>query len=194
MDSAVILSLGGLLLALVAAIIALWQGYLIRRQIENTRQVNEIDLYFRITNSFRDLDAFFVDHPELRPYFYENKRVPRSKRRQVQLSATAEMLVDLAESVIACAPGLGKMAVDWDKYFTFLYRNSEALRNYWDDYSHYYPDALRNTFQSPAQTHPPSYIANRTESRRLSGRDLRVPRFGLRHSARAGIRNPLTNR
>ena len=136
MSSAEILGLGGLFLALTAAIIALWQGYLLRRQVENDRRINEVDLYFRIANSLRELDIFFVDRPELRPYFYENKRLPRSKRKQAKLSAAAEMLVDLAESVIACGPGLGVMAVDWNKYFAFLYRNSEALRKYWEDYSY----------------------------------------------------------
>jgi len=165
MSGAEILSLGGLFLALVAAIIALWQGYLLRKQVENDRRVNEVDLYFRVASTLKDLDVFFVDRPELRPYFYENKRLPRSKRKQAQLSAAAEMLVDLAESIIACGPGLGTMAVDWHKYFAFLYRNSAALRKYWEDYSYYYPDSVRDAFQAPIQALPPAYITNHADSR-----------------------------
>ena len=157
-------SLGSLLLAAIAAIIALWQGRLLRKQIENGRQVNSADLYFRVANSLRDLDIFFVDRPELRPFFYENKKLPRSKREKDRLSAAAEMLVDLAESVIACGPGLGSLAVDWDKYFTFLYRNSEALRKYWKDYSYYYPDDVRKAFQAPSQGPPPSYVTSKENS------------------------------
>jgi len=170
MSNAQILSFSGLLLALVAAIIALWQGYLLRKQLENDRRVNEVDLYFRVANSLRDLDVFFVDRPELRPYFYENKRLPRNKRKQAQLSAAAEMLVDLAESVIACGPGLGPMAVDWHKYFAFLYRNSEALRKSWEDYSYYYPDSVRDAFQAPIQARPPAYISNHADSRKPENR------------------------
>jgi hypothetical protein len=158
-SGAEILSLSGLALALAAAVIALWQGYLLRKQIENDRRVNEIDLYFRVANSLRDLDAFFVDRPELRPFFYENRRLPRNKREQARLSATSEMIVDLAESVIACGPGLGALAIDWHKYFAFIYRNSEALRKYWDEYSYYYPDTVREAFQAPVQARTPSYIS-----------------------------------
>jgi hypothetical protein len=157
MDSTEILGIGGLALALTAAIIALWQGYLLRKQVENDRRVNEVDLYFRVANSLRDLDIFFVDRPELRPYFYENKRLPRSKREQARLSAASEMLVDLAESIIACAPGLGDMALDWNKYFAFLYHNSEALRKYWEEFSYYYPDSVRDAFLAPIQGRPPPY-------------------------------------
>jgi hypothetical protein len=165
MSSAEILGLGGLFLALTAAVIALWQGYLLRKQVEHDRRVNEVDLYFRVANSLRELDIFFVDRPELRPYFYENKRLPRSKRMQARLSAAAEMLVDLAESVIACGPGLGVMAVDWNKYFTFLYSNSEALRKYWAEYSYHYPDAVRDAFQAPIQAKPPSYVISQANSK-----------------------------
>jgi hypothetical protein len=173
MSSTEILSFSGLLLALIAATIALWQGYLLRRQVEHERRVTEVDLYFRIANSLRDLDVFFVDRPELRPYFYENKRLPRSKREKARLSAAAEMLVDLAESVIACSPGLGAMAVDWNKYFAFLYRNSEALRKYWEEYSHYYPDSVRDAFRATVQARPPldtAYDAKPKKEKSLGGR------------------------
>jgi hypothetical protein len=39
------------------------------------------------------------------------------------------MIADLAESVIACGPGLGPMAIDWDKYFAFLFNNSPLSRS-----------------------------------------------------------------
>jgi hypothetical protein len=165
LNSAEAVNFGGLILALVAAIIALWQGRLLRKQIETDQRTTQTDLYFRVANSFRDLDLFFVDHPELRPFFYQNKKLPRSGRKRAQLSAAAEMVVDLAESVIACGPGLGALAVDWHKYFAFLYRNSEALRKYWKEYSYYYPDAVREAFQAPVQGIPPAYMTDhRTRS------------------------------
>lgn len=157
MSNTEVLTLIGLFLALTAAAVALWQGYLLRRQIEDSRKVNEVELYFRVASQLKDLDAFFVDRPDLRPYFYENKRLPRSSRQRYRMEAVAEMLCDLAESVIACAPGLGSMAIDWNKYFAFMYHNSAPLRAYWARYSYYYPDSVREAFGAPIQKLPPSY-------------------------------------
>jgi hypothetical protein len=156
MNSTEILTLVGLLLAIVAAAIALWQGYLLRRQIEYGRQVNQVDLYFRVASVMKDVDIFFADRPDIKPYFYHNKR-PRGARQRHQMESVAEMFIDLAECVIACQPGLGPMAFDWHKYFTFLYRNSPALRAVWEEYSYYYPDSVRNAFGAPAQKPSPSY-------------------------------------
>lgn len=158
------LGLSGLALALVAAIIALWQGYLIRNQLQQNQRLNEVDVYFRIANSMRDLDIFFVDRPELRPYFYENKKLPRDKLLLDRLDAASEMLIDLAESVIASTPLLGNMAVDWHKYFTFVYHNSEALRQHWKLHSYYYPDSVREAFQASKQGSPPPYMTPNRKS------------------------------
>lgn len=155
-----VLNVSGLMLALIAAFIALWQGYLLRKQLAQSQRTNEVDVYFRVAVICRDLDEFFVDRPELRPYFYENKKLPRSKRERDRLDATSEMLIDLAESIIASAPGLGSMAVDWHKYFAFLYRNSEALRQHWAKHSYYYPDSVREAFQAPVQSSAPPYMAD----------------------------------
>lgn len=57
-----VLSAGGL--ALVAAIIALWLGRLLRRQLEQRRTVTAIDVYVRVASTLRDLDVFFADHPD----------------------------------------------------------------------------------------------------------------------------------
>jgi hypothetical protein len=168
------LNLVGLTLALVATVIALWQGYLIRRQLAHSQKTREVELYFRVAHSFWDLDVFFVDRPKLRPYFYENKKLPRNNVLLAQLSAASEMLVDLAECVIACAPGLGEMAVDWHKYFSFLYQNSAALRQYWHDYSYYYPDKVKEAFQAPAQSPTPTYMAG--DNTEFPGKDLSLRR------------------
>jgi hypothetical protein len=74
------------------------------------------------------------------------------------------MLIDLAESVIASTPLLGAMSVDWHKYFTFVYHNSEALRQHWKRHSYYYPDSVREAFQAPEQGPLPPYMARNHKS------------------------------
>jgi hypothetical protein len=45
------------------------------------------------------LDRVFIDLPELRPYFYDGKDVPRDEPLRSRVMATAELIVDLADSV-----------------------------------------------------------------------------------------------
>jgi hypothetical protein len=60
------------------------------------------------------------------------------------------MLLDLAESVVATGPGL-RVSVGWNKYFAFIYKNSEVLRKHWRENWDYYPDTVREAFQAPSQ-------------------------------------------
>lgn len=45
------------------------------------------------------LDRIFIEIPELRPYFYDEKAVPKHEPTRAQVLATAELIVDLADSV-----------------------------------------------------------------------------------------------
>jgi hypothetical protein len=158
MSDTAIFGFGGLALALAAAVVAIWQGYLLRKELQHSQRSTDADLHFRVHNAMQELNKFFVDRPELRPYFYENKRLPRSKRELDRLDATAEMLLDIAESIVATGHGLGAISLGWNKYFAFLYKNSEALRKHWRENWDYYPDSVREAFQasSPGYQATPS--------------------------------------
>jgi hypothetical protein len=153
-SDAAIFGFAGLALALAAAVVAIWQGSLLRKELQHSRRSTVTDLYFRVHSAMLEVDKFFVDRPELRPYFYENKRLPRSKRELDRLDATAEMLADLAESVVATVPRLEVISVGWNRYFAFLYKNSEVLRRHWRENSDYYPDSVREAFQAPRPSGP----------------------------------------
>jgi hypothetical protein len=105
--SAAIFGFGSLAVAFVAATVAIWQGYLLRKALHHSRRSTDADLHFRVHSVMQELDKFFIDRPELRPYFYENKRLPRRKRDLDQLDSTAEMIADIAESIVATGGGLG---------------------------------------------------------------------------------------
>jgi hypothetical protein len=45
------------------------------------------------------LDRVFIDLPELRPYFYDGREVPDDEPMRARVMATAELIVDLADSV-----------------------------------------------------------------------------------------------
>jgi hypothetical protein len=149
MSDAAIFGFGGLTLALVAAVVAIWQGNLLRKELQHSQRSMNADLQFRVHSVMQELDKFFVDRPELRPYFYDNKRPPKTKRERDQVDATAEMIVDIAESIVDPGHGLEAVSAGWNKFFTSLYKNSEALRKHWAENSDYYSDNVREAFQAP---------------------------------------------
>ena len=154
MSDAAIFGFGGLALALVAAVVAIWQGNLLRKELQHSQRSMNADLQFRVHSVMQELDKFFVDRPELRPYFYDNKRPPKRKCERDRVDATAEMIVDLAESIVDPGHGLEAVSVGWNKFFTSLYKNSEALRKHWEENSDYYSDTVREAFQAQGQAPP----------------------------------------
>lgn len=75
------------------------QNTLAVRANATERAANDLKLMERIMA----LDTFFVDRPELRPYFYDGKALPGVDEAllRARVLATAELIVDLADSVIS---------------------------------------------------------------------------------------------
>jgi hypothetical protein len=66
MSNAAIFGFGGLALALVAAVVAIWQGNLLRKELQHSQRSMNADLQFRVHSAMQELDKFFVDRPEQR--------------------------------------------------------------------------------------------------------------------------------
>jgi hypothetical protein len=137
-----ITAIAGIVIALIAACVALWQGDLLRRQLRHSEVVNRAILYQEAAKLTLNLDAFFVDHPYLRPYFYSGKAIPSRKRRYAEVEAVAEMVADLAESVLAAEPLVEGATDSWSEYFQHIYTTSPALREYLANYGHWYPPSV----------------------------------------------------
>jgi len=83
-----------------------------------------------------EISKVFIEHPELRPYFYENKPFSREDPNYHAVSSVAEMYLDFLEAFIddyvANLPGMepnGVNRVLWDKYFTDMFASSPALQS-----------------------------------------------------------------
>jgi hypothetical protein len=127
---ATVIAVMSALVAAVAAVAATLQVRLVRKQTKYAEDVAIATLYHRTGHQFVELDRFFVDHPELRPFFYSGAHVPKDILLKNQIEACAEMLFDLAEVCHANHSVLKGTAKDWDRYFSFIYTNSPALREY----------------------------------------------------------------
>jgi hypothetical protein len=143
------LAIIGAVTATVATAAALWQGLILRKQLANEIFVRRASFHQSIANLFVQLDFIFINNPELRPYFYHNKK-PSDPLVKHQAAALCEYIVDLAESCIAAESVLPELVGDWDDYFNYLYRHSHALRRYWADFGHLFPPGVRRALIGPS--------------------------------------------
>jgi hypothetical protein len=91
----------------------------------------------------------FIDRPDLRPLFYENK-IAADERQHQRALAMAGSIVDVAEGWIAAEPALPNLYGDWDDHLHCLYSRSPAIREYGKDYGHFYPEGVRRALIGPS--------------------------------------------
>ena len=144
-----ILTFLGVLAAVLATLFTAWQGYLIRKQLRQADLVAAGQFYQSITKATSEMHRLFLDRPDLRPLFYEDKAATDDGQHQRAL-AMAGFIVDLAEGCIAAEPALPGLFGDWDDHIHFLYSHSPAIREFWRDFGHLYPDGVERALIGPS--------------------------------------------
>jgi hypothetical protein len=66
-----------------------------REQMANSAAQTRLQVRDRTLGNMLALDRVFLDHPELRPYFYDGKDLDKSDPRFAQVEAVAEMHLDV---------------------------------------------------------------------------------------------------
>jgi hypothetical protein len=99
--------------------------------------------YQGVNAQLQDVDMIFVDRPELRPHFYENKALPADKRERDQVMAVAELLVDFMDNIVTQAHAMDAEHREvWYAYFRDQLDSSPAIRVYWSENRHWYRPEL----------------------------------------------------
>jgi len=119
------------LAALVALIVNL---ALLRGQNKTIASTLDVTAQAEIQTSFFQVSEIFIQHPELRPHFYEDEQAAAQLSRDDQLRAfvVAEMLLDVFDAVTDAKKRLPKEdpVIVWDRYIEDALRNSQFLRDY----------------------------------------------------------------
>jgi hypothetical protein len=72
---------------------------LARHQAENALTTHHAANDLALMTHILSLDRLFVEHPELRKYFYERVPVPTEEPMRSRVLSTAELVIDTAEAV-----------------------------------------------------------------------------------------------
>jgi hypothetical protein len=83
----------------VTLIVLIYQNRIISMQTRYALQSVEGSIYSNITTQSLAEDQIFIDHSELRPYFYSGKELEPNDPLTHQVHATAEYLLDFFDSL-----------------------------------------------------------------------------------------------
>jgi hypothetical protein len=121
-------------LALIGVIVSLW---LLRAQGLAQRDATLVLAYQNMTAQMAEMDRFFLEHLDLRPYFFAGKELPIALDEQDRVLAVAEMYVNLMDNVLTQVPALNRdgIASDWETYFRDVYDTSPAIRLFWAEHA-----------------------------------------------------------
>jgi len=119
-----------------------WQSREVARQ---TRIANQTAGAAGLRDSLTHLHSviqIFVEHPELRPYFYGGVDAPADIAQRAQVDTIAEMLADCMEASLEAghtldpfAPNLG----DWQDYCRHVLDSSPVVRALVGEYPSWFP-------------------------------------------------------
>ena len=141
-------------LAFVGVIVSL---LLLRAQGLTQRDATLSVAYQNMAAQMADMARFFVDNPDLRPYFFGNKEPPASLDDHDRVVAVAEMYVNFMDNVLTQSPVLKRagIAADWEAYFLDVYRTSPVIREFWSEHgSAWYAHSALASLYSPTRLEP----------------------------------------
>jgi hypothetical protein len=130
----------------VTLIVLIYQNKIISMQTSYALQSVEGSIYSNITTQSLAEDEIFINHPEMRPYFYAGKGLEPNDPLRHKVHATAEYLLDFfdsLESQLKKYPGLWiHEKREWEANIVDQCAWSPVLCHYLEANRHWYSDEL----------------------------------------------------
>jgi hypothetical protein len=135
------------LFSAVAAVIAL---FLVVPQLRSANEAINANTLEQIYSRMHDINKTFVEHPELKPYFYDGMRLedpnPLAEAKHLdmvqvrsQVPAMAELMCDFFAQALIELKRLPPQAYDgWKNYIRDMYLKSPELRRYYNANKQWY--------------------------------------------------------
>jgi hypothetical protein len=133
---------GGVIGAIIGGVFALKAT---KRQIEVMLIQARGDVNERLYSQSLSIMRFFVDHPELRPYFYDNKELSEAgnESEKLQVLSAAEMVGGFLELVaMQIEEQRAEIQPRWKSYIIDAFNSSAVVREHLATCSAWYADDL----------------------------------------------------
>lgn len=104
---------------------------LVRNQLRAERRALETQTNWQMYETSISILTVFVEKPELRQYFYDNRPAPTEEPLRSRVLAVAELVADHLESIVLSQDVVeARTNVVWVRYMQGLYRRSPVLRSF----------------------------------------------------------------
>jgi hypothetical protein len=122
-------TIGGLAGVIASVALLAWQTRAVARQTEISNAIASASVINNTTSSLREILLLFVEHPELRPYFYESKLPPSRGLKRIRVVTVAEMLADTLEEGLSVDRHVRTVRIyeEWPLYCIDMLATSPAL-------------------------------------------------------------------
>ncbi len=101
-------------------------------QLKDIKSSVRSSTYLNLYEQMIEIDKFFYEHPEWRPYFYDGKRAARMGEKEVSsLNSVAEMMIDFFDMAYhqkACMPP--ETIEGFENYMNCIFQKSPVMKNF----------------------------------------------------------------
>ncbi|MEW2378138.1 hypothetical protein AB0883_18820 [Micromonospora sp. NPDC047812] len=126
------------IVAIAAAVLSAIYSYRLSRRAHHT------STYYGVIGLFRELDKTFIEHPEIRPYFYDGKPVDVDESNRHRVRAAAELVLDTFEWIWHRRKDLNAKGEEgWRAYIVDTFSSSPALQQHYVRSASWYPGITR---------------------------------------------------
>jgi hypothetical protein len=119
----------GLAGVIVSVMLLAWQTRAVAQQTRISNAIASASVISNSTSGLREVLSIFVEHPELRPYFYGSKRLPLRGHRRERVVTAAEILADILEEGLSVnrLVQTARFSEEWPLYCADMLASSPAL-------------------------------------------------------------------
>lgn len=124
-----IATIGGLAGVIISVTLLAWQTRAAAEQTKISNAIAKASVISNESSSVRQVLSLFAEHPELRQYFYESKRLPVNHDRRERIISVAEILGDILEDGLVVNNMLPtvRLAERWPHYCASFLNTSPAI-------------------------------------------------------------------
>ena len=117
------------------------------QQSQNTinLQQKELAVHSMLIERNARILELLLEHPDTRPYFYDNEKLPEDNILLGKTMTLAEMWTDFFEQVLIQEEHIPKhMAITWQDYASDMHTSSTAIQKYFAESCAWYVPELRD--------------------------------------------------
>jgi len=154
MDPTLLAGLTGILGAVIGSILGgVFALKATKRQVEVMLEQAREDVHERLYSQSLEIMKFFAEHPEVHPYFYDNKPLTKAANEleRLRVLSTAEMVSGFMELVaLQIEHQPAGIQPRWKAYIIDTYNSSGVVREHLATCEAWYADDLLRLLPAPA--------------------------------------------